>query len=137
MASGRWPSASRPAPERSKSAERKRTAAGGRSRHRDTYDPRLGRHRADHPLLLLDAATRAAATLGTDLSGIIRRKGDSRVSLISNARAGTAGFGTEPPIALIALSGSFLQLKRLARSVALSGTGCCHTRAGPDGHRPW
>src|ERR1700719_14183 len=36
---------------------------------RDSHDPRLGGHRADHPLLLLDFAARAAATLGADAPG--------------------------------------------------------------------
>src|SRR5256885_11244745 len=100
MAPGWRPSASRPTPQRPRSTEAKRTAAGGRPRHRDTHDPRLGRHCADHAFLLMDTATRTLARLGANPSRIIRREGDSRFSLISNARGkGVAGFGTLLPLA--------------------------------------
>jgi len=64
----------------------KRAVAGGRPRDCDSHDPRLGGHRADHPLLLVDLAARAAATLGADASGVVRLEGDSGVSLTANAR---------------------------------------------------
>ena len=69
----------------------KRIAAGGRPRYRNTDDPQLGRHRADHPLLLLDLATGAAATLGADAPGAVRLEGDPCVSLTFDASLGITG----------------------------------------------
>jgi hypothetical protein len=72
-------------------------AAGGRPRDCDSHDRRLGGHRADHPLLLLDLAARAAATLGADAPGAVRLEGDPSVSLTANARLRMAASGAIEP----------------------------------------
>src|SRR6266446_5671633 len=72
-----------------------RADGGGRPRDCDSHDPRLGGHRADHPLLLLDLTARAAATLGADAPGAVRLEGDPSVSLTANARLRMAAFGAK------------------------------------------
>jgi NAD(P)-dependent dehydrogenase (short-subunit alcohol dehydrogenase family) len=57
------------------------------------HDPRVGGHRTKDPLLLLDLAARAAATLGADAPGAVRLESDPSVSLSANARLRMTAFG--------------------------------------------